>query len=78
MDEDGWRTLTIGAVEFEAVKPCVRCVMTTIDQTTGLRPDKLEPPGHWRHGVAGWVPTSRSARTWFRWAEVGSRSATGS
>ena len=42
-DEDHWRIVTIGAVEFEAVKPCVRCVVTTIDQTTGLRPDKLEP-----------------------------------
>lgn len=33
--EDFWRVLRIGGVEFELVKPCYRCVVTTKDQTTG-------------------------------------------
>ncbi len=33
--EDRWRRIRIGAVEFRVVKPCGRCVVTTIDQTTG-------------------------------------------
>lgn len=33
--EDGWRRLRIGPIEVELVKPCARCVMTTIDPATG-------------------------------------------
>ncbi len=33
--EDGWRRLRVGAVEFEVVKPCARCAVTTIDPATG-------------------------------------------
>ena len=33
--EDGWRKIKIGSVIFHIVKPCARCVMTTIDQITG-------------------------------------------
>jgi hypothetical protein len=33
--EDGWRRIRIGAVSFRLVKPCGRCVVTTIDQVTG-------------------------------------------
>jgi len=33
--EDGWKRIRIGEVEFRVVKPCVRCVMTTIDQSLG-------------------------------------------
>jgi uncharacterized protein len=32
--EDGWRRVRIGAVTFRVVKPCGRCVTTTIDQAT--------------------------------------------
>jgi uncharacterized protein YcbX len=39
--EDGWRRLRIGAVELELVKPCARCVVTTIDPDTGVA--GLEP-----------------------------------
>jgi len=39
--EDGWRRLRIGAIEFELVKPCARCVVTTIDPATGAA--GLEP-----------------------------------
>ena len=30
--EDGWRRIRIGTVTFRVVKPCGRCVVTTIDQ----------------------------------------------
>lgn len=33
--EDGWKRLRIGAVEFENIKPCVRCVFTTVDPARG-------------------------------------------
>ena len=32
--EDRWSRVRIGAVMFHAVKPCARCVVTTIDQQT--------------------------------------------
>jgi uncharacterized protein YcbX len=32
--EDGWTALRIGAARFRAVKPCGRCVVTTIDPDT--------------------------------------------
>lgn len=33
--EDGWRRVRIGAIEFEVVKPCARCVIPSIDPYTG-------------------------------------------
>lgn len=33
--EDGWKQIKIGASVFHVVKPCGRCVMTTIDQMKG-------------------------------------------
>ena len=33
--EDSLRKIKIGEVEFQIVKPCARCVMTTVDQKTG-------------------------------------------
>lgn len=33
--EDGWSRLRIGEVVFRVAKPCVRCVIPTIDQLTG-------------------------------------------
>jgi uncharacterized protein YcbX len=41
--EDGWRRLRIGEVVFRVASPCARCVVTTTDQRSGLRPDKTEP-----------------------------------
>jgi uncharacterized protein YcbX len=35
--EDRWRRIRIGSVSFRVVKPCDRCVVTTTDQTTGVR-----------------------------------------
>jgi uncharacterized protein YcbX len=35
--EDFWARIEIGAVIFDLVKPCPRCIMTTQDQATGER-----------------------------------------
>ena len=32
--EDGWRLVRIGAITFRVVKPCARCAITTVDQST--------------------------------------------
>lgn len=34
-EEDKWRKIRIGTVTFQIVKPCARCVFTTVDQATG-------------------------------------------
>ncbi len=36
-DEDRWRRIRIGTVEFRVVKPCSRCVITTLDPETAER-----------------------------------------
>lgn len=33
--EDTWKKIKIGSISFQVVKPCARCIMTTIDQQTG-------------------------------------------
>ncbi len=33
--EDSWKKIKLGETVFHVVKPCARCVMTTIDQTKG-------------------------------------------
>jgi uncharacterized protein YcbX len=35
-EEDKWKELRGGEVAFRAVKPCARCVLTTIDPQTGV------------------------------------------
>lgn len=40
--EDGWKKIKIGETVFHVVKPCARCVMTTIDQEAGVK-DGKEP-----------------------------------
>ena len=35
-EEDTWREFKIGDVPFVGVKPCDRCVMTTVDQEKGV------------------------------------------
>ena len=42
--EDGWRGIRIGKVAFRVVKPCARCVVTTVDQATGTRGDERTEP----------------------------------
>ncbi|EGU36069.1 ferredoxin/oxidoreductase [Vibrio sp. N418] len=41
--EDSWKRIRIGEVEFEAVKPCERCILTTVDTQTGQLRDNKEP-----------------------------------
>lgn len=36
-DEDTWGTFSLGDTVFFGVKPCVRCVLTTLDPATGER-----------------------------------------
>lgn len=35
--EDEWKKIKIGACVFHVVKPCARCVITTIDQSDGIK-----------------------------------------
>lgn len=54
--EDGWQRIRIGTAVFRVAKPCARCVVTTVDQMTGDRPDKAEPLrtlGRIRRAVGG-------------------------
>lgn len=39
--EDGWQRIRIGAIEFDVVKPCTRCVFTTVDYERG----EFDPSG---------------------------------
>jgi uncharacterized protein YcbX len=39
-EEDAWHEFTVGNVRFFGVKPCARCIMTTIDQETGEKKGK--------------------------------------
>jgi len=36
-DEDRWKSIRIGAMIFHLMKPCGRCVTTTVDQATGVQ-----------------------------------------
>jgi uncharacterized protein YcbX len=33
-DEDGWRSVRLGAITYRVAEPCDRCVMTTLDPAT--------------------------------------------
>jgi len=39
--EDGWKRIRVGEVEFDVVKPCTRCVFTTVDIERG----EFDPSG---------------------------------
>ncbi|HKE49313.1 MAG TPA: MOSC domain-containing protein [Rhodanobacteraceae bacterium] len=41
--EDGWKRIRIGAIEFDLVKPCSRCVFTTVDFEKGAFDPSGEP-----------------------------------
>ncbi|MCP9946735.1 MOSC domain-containing protein [Streptomyces somaliensis] len=36
-EEDRWARIAVGEVVFRVAKPCGRCVVTTVDQRTGVR-----------------------------------------
>jgi hypothetical protein len=42
-EEDDWKRIKIGEVEFEITKPCTRCEFTTVDPDTGERNPNNEP-----------------------------------
>nr|WP_315414506.1 hybrid-cluster NAD(P)-dependent oxidoreductase [uncultured Pseudomonas sp.] len=42
-DEDSWKRIRIGEVVFEGVKPCTRCILTTIDPKSATFDAKKEP-----------------------------------
>ncbi|MGY3571309.1 MOSC N-terminal beta barrel domain-containing protein [Vibrio paucivorans] len=41
--EDSWKRIRIGEVEFESVKPCERCILTTVDVEKGAFRESKEP-----------------------------------
>ncbi|WP_165855023.1 MOSC domain-containing protein [Marinobacter sp. JSM 1782161] len=41
--EDQWRALTIDGLRLDLVKPCSRCVMTTVDPDKGEKAADLQP-----------------------------------
>ena len=40
--EDNWKSVSIGTEDFHVAKPCGRCVMTTVNQQTGVK-NGVEP-----------------------------------
>ncbi|XP_043500666.1 mitochondrial amidoxime-reducing component 1-like isoform X1 [Polistes fuscatus] len=42
-EEDTWDWIKIGDVVFRNVKPCTRCIFTTVDPETGVKNSKVEP-----------------------------------
>jgi uncharacterized protein YcbX len=55
--EDKVRAMSVGGVEFGYAKPCIRCVVTTIDQETGERdgPEPLRTLADYRRDPGGGV-----------------------
>ncbi len=41
--EDSWQRIRIGTLEFRVVKPCSRCIITTLDPQSGERHSAREP-----------------------------------
>lgn len=41
--EGNWKSIQIGSVEFDLVKPCSRCIITTTNQQTGATSQSREP-----------------------------------
>jgi uncharacterized protein YcbX len=42
-EEDKWDWMKIGNVILRNVKPCTRCIFTTVDPETGTKNAKVEP-----------------------------------
>ncbi len=42
-EEDNWKVIQLGDIKFAVVKPCSRCIITTIDQTKGTKNVLKEP-----------------------------------
>lgn len=53
-EEDRWKRIRIGGVEMAVVKPCARCVITTIDKDTlALSKEPLKTLATFRKGPRG-------------------------
>lgn len=54
-DEDTWQHFRMGELDFYGVKPCARCVLTTIDPATGERGSEplrtLATYRQWKHKI---------------------------
>ncbi len=49
-DEDKWNTIKIGDLLFDVVKPCARCIITTIDQVNANKgPEPLKTLAAYRN-----------------------------
>ncbi|ASA57332.1 hybrid-cluster NAD(P)-dependent oxidoreductase [Vibrio gazogenes] len=56
--EDGWKRIRIGTAEFELVKPCERCILTTVEPEHGQLRASQEPLKtlvQFRRGASGGV-----------------------
>jgi len=54
--EDTWKKIRIGDIEFAVVKPCARCIITTIDQQTAqIGKEPLKTLATYRHTARGVV-----------------------
>ena len=42
-EEDNWKVIKLGKIKFAVVKPCSRCIITTIDQKKGIKNPLKEP-----------------------------------
>lgn len=42
-EEDSWQKIRIGSLELDLVKPCTRCIFTTVDPVLGERDPSGEP-----------------------------------
>lgn len=42
-EEDEWKALSVNNIVFSLVKPCSRCVMTTVDPDHGVKAPDLQP-----------------------------------
>jgi uncharacterized protein len=60
--EDTWRRIRIGTQIFELVKPCARCVMTTVNpDTTEMGKEPLRTLAKYRRGPDGGVLFGQNA-----------------
>ena len=61
--EDGWQVIRVGDVMFDLVKPCSRCVLTTVSTERGRKHPSGEPLSTLQNSVPPTTATSISART---------------
>ena len=80
-EEDAWRRVEVNGVGMEFVKPCARCVMTTVDRTTRAGALTKEPYAtleRVRNGKAcGFAREEWNESAFFAWNVVSDRKDTG-